>query len=391
MLLTPILLLSGAAAAFVHPGALHTADDIARVKYHVTAGDEPWSTAFELLTQNGRSHSTWKPSAHEYIIRGSGYAENYGSAYNDAAAAYQLALRWLITGDDTFANASVRILNAYSSTLKGLQGSTDLYLAAGLYGYQFANAAELMRSYSGWNISSQHDFGTMLTDIFASVSLSFLEKHNGNPTSKFHGHYYANWDLCNIANLMAVGIFTDNQTMYDYATEYFLTGAGNGALPNFAVANFTEEGTGKTLTQGQEAGRDQGHATLDFALLGVIAQQGFNQGNDLFATYESMILNAQYNVNQTVPYTAYDSFEGVQYNVSAKSRGNIRPGFELLVAHYEDVQGLNASWSAAYRDYVNQNTELRVEGGGGNYGPNSGGFDALGYGTLMYRRNRDEE
>jgi hypothetical protein len=72
-----------------------------------------------------------------------------------------------------------------------------------------------------------------------------------------------------------------------------LTGAGNGALPNFAVANFTEEGTGKTLTQGQEAGRDQGHATLDFALLGVIAQQGFNQGNDLFATYESMILNAQ--------------------------------------------------------------------------------------------------
>ncbi|TIA59075.1 chondroitin AC/alginate lyase [Aureobasidium pullulans] len=385
MLLTPILLLSGAAAAFVHPGALHTAEDIARAKYHVTAGDEPWSTAFELLTQNGRSHSTWKPSAHEYIIRGSGYAENYGSAYNDAAAAYQLALRWLITGDDTFANASVRILNAYSSTLKGLQGSTDLYLAAGLYGYQFANAAELMRSYSGWNIPSQHDFGTMLTDIFASVSLSFLEKHNGNPTSKFHGHYYANWDLCNIANLMAVGIFTDNQTMYDYATEYFLTGAGNGALPNFAVANFTEEGTGKTLTQGQEAGRDQGHATLDFALLGVIAQQGFNQGNDL-AVYA-----AKYNVNQTVPYTRYDSFEGVQYNVSAKSRGNIRPGFELLVAHYEDVKGLNASWSAAYRDYVNQNTELGVEGGGGNYGPNSGGFDALGHGTLMYRRKCDEE
>lgn len=32
MLLTPILLLSGAAAAFVHPGALHTADDIARAK-----------------------------------------------------------------------------------------------------------------------------------------------------------------------------------------------------------------------------------------------------------------------------------------------------------------------------------------------------------------------
>lgn len=73
------------------------------------------------------------------------------------------------------------------------------------------------------------------------------------------------------------------------------------------------------------------------------------------------------------------------------SRGDVRPGFELLVAHYEDVKSLNASWSAAYRDYVNKNTELGVEGGGGDYGPNSGGFDALGYGTLMYRRKCDEE
>jgi hypothetical protein len=26
----------------------------------------------------------------------------------------------------------------------------------------------------------------------------------------------------------------------------------------------------------------------------------------------------------------------------------------------------------------------RPEGGGGNYGPNSGGFDELGYGTLLF-------
>ena len=29
-------------------------------------------------------------------------------------------------------------------------------------------------------------------------------------------------------------------------------------------------------------------------------------------------------------------------------------------------------------------SKLRPEGGGGNYGPNSGGFDQLGYGTLTY-------
>jgi len=28
----------------------------------------------------------------------------------------------------------------------------------------------------------------------------------------------------------------------------------------------------------------------------------------------------------------------------------------------------------------------RPEGGGGDYGPNSGGFDRLGYGTLLYAK-----
>ena len=71
--------------------------------------------------------------------------------------------------------------------------------------------------------------------------------------------------------------------------------------------------------------------------------------------------------------------------VSEKSRFNVRPGFEAIYAHYADVEGWNASWSKAYRDYVAANITAKVEGGGGDYGPNSGGYDALGHGTLMYR------
>jgi len=41
-------------------------------------------------------------------------------------------------------------MNAWSAKLKGIGGSNDLPLAAGLYGYQFANAAEIMRNYTGW-------------------------------------------------------------------------------------------------------------------------------------------------------------------------------------------------------------------------------------------------
>lgn len=93
---------------------------------------------------------------------------------------------------------------------------------------------------------------------------------------------WANWDLCSIAAIQAIGVFTDNQTMYDYAVNYFISGDGMGAMPNFIIANHTEDGTGKILAQSQEVGRDQGHATLDIALLGVVLQQGYNQGSDLF-------------------------------------------------------------------------------------------------------------
>ena len=276
--------------AFVHPGALHTARDIARAKQHVESGEKPWATGYNLLSQNSHSQVNYVPRPVEVLVRGStgDNVENYAAAYNDAAAAYQLALRWLITGNESYADKSVEILNAWGSTLRDIDGSSDLYLAAGIYGYQFANAAELMRDYSGWTLGLRVSFATMLTDTFAKYSRRFLNEHNGNADIY---HYYANWDQCNIASLMAIGIFTDNKTMYDHAVDYLLTGLSNGALPVFTIANYTEDGSRKLLAQTQEAGRDQAHSLLDFALLGVIAQQGYNQGDDLFASFGNMILN----------------------------------------------------------------------------------------------------
>lgn len=94
---------------------------------------------------------------------------------------------------------------------------------------------------------------------------------------------------------------------------------------------------------------------------------------------------AKYNVNETVPFTEYDNpDQGVMTEISSASRGNVRPGFELLYAHYNDIRGLDASWTKEYVDFVNEATG-GVEGGGGDYGSNSGGYDYLGFGTLMYR------
>lgn len=279
--------------SFKHPGALHTQEDLHRVRWHVQRNDQPWLKAFQHLEANSLAQPTREPSPKEVVVRGKrdNLTENYQSLYRDIHSAYQLALRYQITQNATYATAAVGILDVWASTLKLIDGTSDRFLASGLYGYQFANAGELLRNFSGWPKANQISFGRMLNDVFAPMSHDFLLNHNDKPD-----HYYANWDLCNIAALMAIGVFNDNTTMFNYATNYFANGlpsgaVANGALPFLSIANFTEEGSGKTLMQIQESGRDQGHALLCFALLAAIGQQGRSQGVDLFGLYGDQILN----------------------------------------------------------------------------------------------------
>lgn len=278
---------------FAHPGALHTWQDIQRAKHYVQQKAEPWTSAFQHLEKSKHAQTTWKSNPKTVIVRGKvdGLTENYASAFRDVHAAYQQTLRWLISGNTSYADSAAAILYGWASTLTDIQGNEDMFLAAGLYGFQFANAGELLKLYSGWSKTNQTAYGSMLTKIFAPYNHYFLETHNNKPD-----FYYANWDLCSIASLMAIGIYTDNHTMYDYAVNYFKHGlpdgaVANGALPFFSIANFTEEASGKTLMEIQESGRDQGHALLCIALLGVIGQQGYNQGVDLYSTFGHQILN----------------------------------------------------------------------------------------------------
>jgi hypothetical protein len=65
---------------------------------------------------------------------------------NDAHAAYQCALRYHISGDTNYANKAIQIMNAWADTLTLVTGDSNWLLAAGIQGYQWASAAELMRT-----------------------------------------------------------------------------------------------------------------------------------------------------------------------------------------------------------------------------------------------------
>jgi hypothetical protein len=174
-------ILVAGATGFVHPGLLHTKDDFIRVKEYVNEGKEPWITSWNLLTSNSHASPTYESRAVETVYRGDDgeHAQNYPLLYNDAHAAYQLALRWKINGSSEFAVASTRILDDWSSTMKAIGGSSDGFLAAGLYGYQLANAGEIMRDYSEWPKTNRTRLGDLLRTVFYEDSYRFLTTHNG--------------------------------------------------------------------------------------------------------------------------------------------------------------------------------------------------------------------
>ncbi|MET9814887.1 alginate lyase family protein [Streptomyces sp. NPDC006355] len=372
-----------APATFTHPGMLHNAGDINRAKVRVAAGDDPWASGWRRLTANSHSASTWTARPQSVVYRGTGFPENYQLLYNDIAAAYQNALRWQIAGTAANGDCAVRILNAWANTLTSIQGTADRFLAAGIYGWQFANAAELMRGYAGFDLNK---FKQMMLNVFYPMNNSFLTNHNDACIT----NYWANWDLCNMASVMAIGILCDDGAKYDQAVNYFKNGGGNGQIQR-AVPFLYPGVEGYDLGQWQESGRDQGHTIMGMGQMGALCEMAWNQGEDLYSYDGRRFMKAaqyvaKYNLNMNVPFTTYTWGSGQNCSqqshtaISSVSRGQVRPVWAMLHYHYGRRLLLDDKYIAQMCFSV------APEGGGGDYGTTSGGFDQLGFGTLMYAK-----
>jgi hypothetical protein len=341
----------------------------------VAAGAEPWKSGWDRLIANPHASLKWKPRPVETVYRGkSDQHENYAQQFTDIAAAYACGLRWRISGDKAYADKAVEVINAWASTLKKVSGASDRYLAAGIYGYELANAGEILRDYDGWDRADFRKFQEMMLAVFGTMNHDFLVHHNGQKVD----HYWCNWDACNMASLLAIGVLCDRRDLYDEAVAYFKHGEGNGAIAQ-AVVKLYPDGLG----QWQESGRDQAHSTLGIALLGAFCEMAWNQGDDLYGYDNSRFLAgaeyvAKYNLGDDVPYTPYKNSLATQPVISPAGRGGVRPCWEMIYNHYVNRRGMKAPYCQAWV------TKVRPEGGGGDYGPNSGGYDQLGYGTLAF-------
>ncbi|MCE3608230.1 alginate lyase family protein [Massilia sp. P8910] len=360
---------------FVHPGLLHTAADFERMRAKVAANAEPWTSGWKALLASGRAQLNTTPRPLETVIRG-GAGQNFAQMYIDIARAYQLALRWKVSGDDACAERAIAFLNAWSATLTTISGNADRFLAAGIYGYQFANAAEIMRTYAGWAPADLARFQHMMLTVFYPLNHQFLVQHNGAEIT----NYWAAWDQCTLASILAIGVLCDREDLYDEALNYYMTGPGNGASSQ--AVYYVHPGH---LGQWQESGRDQGHATLGIGLAGAFCEMAWNQGDDMYGYDNNRFLaGAEYVARSNlrdaagafypVPYTPYQNINASQGAFSPTAQGILRPVWDMVHQHYVNRRGLAAPWTGA------QALQTRPEGDGGN-------GDQLGFGTLTFTRD----
>lgn len=225
---------------------LHAYGELNRAKVRVAAGTEPWLSGWNRLT---------------------------ATAHGDTA---------------------VRILNAWSATLTTLTGNADRFLAAGLYGYQFANAAELMCGYSGF------DLGRFRGDD-AQRLLPAQQPVPQRTQRRLHHQLLG--QLGPVHHERDPGLRDPVRRRREVRPggEQLQERAGNGSLRH-AVPFVYDNVDGYALGQWQESGRDQGHTMMGMGQMG--------------------------------------------------------------------------AWAIA--------ESVRPEGGGGDHGSTSGGFDQTGFGTLLY-------
>ena len=418
---------------FNHPCAMYTSEDFARVKAELDGNTIPEvSQAFAALKASPYSSLSRMPEPQELIVRGDPKGtgidkENYAYAMRDAAAAYQTALIWKLSGDEAYAKKSIEIMNAWALKCKKITSNdANQVLAAGAQGYTFACAAEMMLGYSGWNAGDVAKFKQWMLDVFATKNKEFLEHKNTNTCAK---HYWSNWDLVNMCSYMAIGILTEKSDMVNYVVNYFYKGPGNGCINYLITGDFLKDplGSGEMLAQDQESGRDQGNAQMSAMVTANLAQMAYslyeqNKLNadaaklDFFAVNDNALLklgeyvalsnlrNGSDNANKEGQWLVSATkmpFNKLEYCVGCScsdknhsavhtsladdsGRGSARPGWEIYYNHYAKVKGLNSGFI-----YVKQMADkMRPECGPGDsrYGNNSGAFDQLGWSTLMLYR-----
>jgi hypothetical protein len=213
-----------------HPGVLVSQAQLDFVKQQVNAKVEPFYQEFLNAQKSNYGSLSYKvegPYAGGVTQCGSYSNPDHGcqSADDDSAAAYVQALLWYITGNQTYANNAIFIMNAYGSGLKGIAGSaaypcpdgstttcSNGPLQAAWDSTKWPRAAEIIRygnnGSAGWAASDIANFSNMLANVYEPII------YNGSPDN-------GNWELAMIEGMMGIAVFNQDLALLQHAQLYW--------------------------------------------------------------------------------------------------------------------------------------------------------------------------
>lgn len=213
---------------FVHPGLLHTAEDVERWREIVANQEQPAYICYEKFAADAHSKSNYPlQGPYKEIYRGTydgkqAIQSNYESDFN---AAYQNSVMYAVTGDESHAKKAVEILNAYAGTLKAIVGNNQPLLA-GIMGVKFMYAAEMMRYLYPQGMTD--DAFAKVCAMFRNVFVPVLEEFMAKPA-----YSNGNWGASVGMSYIAAGVLFDDKEMYEKGVKFYQYGNDNGTIYNY--------------------------------------------------------------------------------------------------------------------------------------------------------------
>jgi hypothetical protein len=339
----------------VHPGGFSTEEDLERVRANVAAGREPWKSAWEALEKTGPGVDS---QAH--------VAENLTNGYmtqDDGHATYVLTIKWVASGDPKYAEAAIRIIDTWVSTVKTAMAAGTM--RNGIGGNQMANAAEILAHAFHGSAGWPADKVTQAQRWFKEVLYPTVS------TGKMRS---ANWGTSCLAGCMAMSVFCDDRTMFNDTVYAYENGFTNTTDGGCGVAQYIDDSG-----EDAESGRDQPHSQGGIAHLMEVAVMAFNQGVPSVMAYKDHRIvtgfeyTAKYNLGNDVPYHPFPDCSGKMIypnGISSKNRGHFSFVYEMANYYFS-----KAGYDAPFTKQVCESPGYRPEGTSG---------DHTGLGTLLY-------
>ncbi|WP_402844817.1 alginate lyase family protein [Microbacterium sp. GXS0129] len=326
------------AAGFVHPGVFVNLAELKATRDHINAGDQPWTDLFhgletsKFIRRGAPDFSAFAPATDPRVgapacstsnpagcvsYCGSFNVPNVGCTQqqDDARAVYAQSLMYAYTGNATYAERAIAILNSYAAHFRGSFGSNGPLMTAWT-AEQMIRGAEILRyTYTpsaGGPTFDVAQFSAMLrTTIIPTLRGPGYAGKNGN------------WGLSAADGLMNTAVFLDDRALFEQAVGMwrddtrayiYLSSDGSEPIPpasafgkvsnppllacrwlsNKPSACLTHPQTDPHLVaqngQNQESCRDFGHASMGLAAIVNGAETAWIQGTDLYREEQQRII-----------------------------------------------------------------------------------------------------